>query len=119
MKIIEELYLKITVFFFLFLISNIRSLNFGLLKKNYKYFHKEQTIQKGHPIDEIKKNEIYNKPIKFNGWVKYLHYRDSDGVKPIAFNKNVKFDMQKRNPVALAQSNDSVILLNLMIYYWY
>jgi len=112
MKINAEYYLKVISVLFLISMSHINSVSFGLLKKNYKKFNKEPTHQDPNANQEpIKEGTNISKgSIKFQGWVKYLHYGDSDAKKPKAFFKNVQFEMQKRNPAATQKQSDAVIL---------
>jgi hypothetical protein len=110
MKINAEYYFKVFCVLILIFTSHINSASFGMVKKNMKKTHQDDSIGSK---DNTKRAEhlnpdLPNQPIHFQDWVKYLHYGDDDAKKPKAFFKNTQYDLQKRGPVAGQQSQDTV-----------
>ncbi len=106
-------YLKVFTIIFLISFSHIHSASFGLLKKNNKKYQQSPTPSQENPTTQGNTNkpvDIPDQPIYFNGWVKYLHYGDSENKKPKNFFKNGKYETEMRTPVDKKESKvDEVI----------
>jgi len=98
MKIVKIKGLLIAVFMFVFYntieFTSSNSMSFGLLKKNNKKFEDNKNDSK----QIFTHNQISDKSVYFEGWIKYLHYSENEKDKPKAFFKNSFFAEQERNP---------------------
>lgn len=102
MKIVNLRALQITIV--VLLLSTIslvlaNSMSFGLLKKTKKTEENnsnQMNIEK--PKNYGDNNEAKEKNVYYEGWVKYLHYSESDKGIRKAFFKNTYFSQQERNP---------------------
>ena len=99
MKIVKLKHLLSTIFLFVFYLSITlvltNSMSFGLLKKTNK---KSIEDNKAKSNKFVQYNEAPNKSVYFEGWIKYLHYTESEKDKPKAFFKNTYFAEQEKNP---------------------
>lgn len=103
MKIVNSKIIQILLVLFIFSSISLiltSSMSFGLLKKTNK--KNDAHIPKSTNIEKSKKYIEYNdsqkKNVYFEGWIKYLHYTESEKTKPKAFFKNINFAHQEKNP---------------------
>lgn len=99
--------ISLLIFFLCITFVLTNSMSFGLLKKENK-INKEENAVIFKSYSRI--NEL-GKSVFFEGWIKYLHYNESEKNKSKAFFRNSLFKLQQSNPkMKNFEKNDKVRL---------
>jgi hypothetical protein len=83
-------------------------IGFGLLKKG-KVGTKKLLSREDPAVDPTKSQDLPDIPVYFQGWVKYLHFKDQNSNFQKAFYKNIAYDKQNKKGITgvqLAQKDD-------------
>jgi hypothetical protein len=78
--------------------------------------NQQSTSQNSNSTSIVQDQDLPDKPVYYENWIKYIHIKDASSSKPKSFYKNDLFELQSRDNLSLEKFNEKDekgIMLNI------